>query len=107
MMLMTAKGIRMSNLVTLISGRVGRPVFDKTELTGLYDISLEYPRQSALSVATPKGSATGSVPAMPPDPNASTTTIQDSISKLGLKLVPSRGPIKLLIVEHIEKPDVN
>jgi uncharacterized protein (TIGR03435 family) len=34
-------------------------------------------------------------------------SIFDAVEALGLKLVPSRGPMTVVVIEHIESPSVN
>jgi uncharacterized protein (TIGR03435 family) len=75
----------------------GRPVIDRTGLTGAYDIHLE------LETAAPNSSGPGA--ASDPLPHASdVTAIRE---QLGLRLVPAKGPVEFLIIDHIEKPTEN
>ncbi len=97
----------MTYLSHIISGSAGRPVFDKTGLTGFYSFTLEYPIQQTLSAAAPQGTDTSAGLIAAPDPSGGAPTIMDAISTLGLKLVPSRGPMTVVVIEHIDKPDVN
>jgi uncharacterized protein (TIGR03435 family) len=105
MLLMISKGVRMSYLVSLISQPSGRPVIDKTGLTGLYDVTLEYARQQASTAAAPGGGATGDGPVPLLDPIG--PSVFDAVQLLGLKLVPSRGPIMVIAIDHIERPSEN
>jgi uncharacterized protein (TIGR03435 family) len=81
-------------------------VFDKTGLTGAYEVRLEYAREQGLSAAAPDGGAAGSALALPSDPVGPSvfSALED---QLGLKLVSSRGPMQVVVIEHIEKPDAN
>jgi uncharacterized protein (TIGR03435 family) len=54
---LTSKGMAMSNLAANLSGSAGRPVFDKTGLTGMYEVRLEFAREQGLSAAAPDGGA--------------------------------------------------
>lgn len=107
MLLVITKGMSMTYLSHIISGSAGRPVFDKTGLTGFYSFTLEYPIQQTLSAAAPQGTDTSAGLIAAPDPSGGAPTIMDAISTLGLKLVPSRGPMTVVVIEHIDKPDVN
>jgi bla regulator protein blaR1 len=78
----------------------GRLVVDKTGLTGYYDWTLQWTPDAndprlAVDAATP-----------PSDPNKPGlfTAIQE---QLGLKLVPAKGPVEVLVVDHIERPTEN
>jgi uncharacterized protein (TIGR03435 family) len=74
------------NRNSLVSASVNRVVVDRTGLQGSFDISLEY-SPDELS-ADPGG---GSI----------FTALQE---QLGLKLEPTRGPVDVLIIDHVEQP---
>jgi uncharacterized protein (TIGR03435 family) len=102
----TAKGMQLTNLARNLSQFAGRPVFDKTGLTGIYDITLEFAHEQNLSASAPDGGASGTGPAMPTDPSG--PSIMAALDEqLGLRLVPSRGPKMVVVIEHIDKPDSN
>ena len=103
---LTGKGLAMVNLARNLSGAAGRPVFDKTGLTGLYDFTLEYAREQNLSTSAPADGATGNTIALPSDP-AGPTVMAALEDQLGLKLVPSRGPMQVVVIERMEKPNAN
>jgi len=65
---------------------VGRPVIDKTGLTGLFGFHLDY--------------------ASRPDDDRPDifTAVQQ---QLGLKLEPSRAPIETIVIDQLEKPSEN
>ncbi len=103
----TGKGMKMINLARNLSGPAGRPVFDKTGLTGSYDITLEFvpERMNGMGPAAVPGGGAGAVPDAT-DPGG--PTIMAALEEqLGLKLVSSRGPMQVVVIEHIDKPDVN
>ena len=89
-----------------MTGADGRPVVDKTGLTGLYDFTLEYVREQDLAATAPGDSASGTAVVTPPDPTGPSlmSALED---QLGLKLVPSRGLIKVVVIDHIDKPNAN
>ncbi len=89
-----AHGCTLSDLTAMLAGQFGTPVVDNTGLTGKYDFILSYhgARQSDR-----KADDLDPVPTLD-------VAIQDT---LGLKLEPARGPIKFLVVDHIEKPSSN
>jgi uncharacterized protein (TIGR03435 family) len=111
-MVMTAKGMAMAGLARNLSGAAGRPVFDKTGLTGIYDINLEYAPERMNGVGVggpvpPGGGAAGSAPEVPADPVGGPLIISALEEQLGLKLVSSRGPMQVVVIEHMDKPDAN
>ena len=89
-----ARGCSMNDLAETLAGQFGRPVVDKTGLKGKYDFTLHY-HDARLS----DRSADDRDPTPPLD-----MAIQD---QLGLKLEPAKGPIKLLVIDRIEKPSEN
>jgi uncharacterized protein (TIGR03435 family) len=100
--LLTAKGLPMSQLARNLSGPAGKPVFDKTGLTGTYDVTLEYAREPNLSAAVP-----GEGPSVTPADSAGPSILGAVEEQLGLKLVPSHGPMQVVVIEHMDKPDAN
>ncbi|HEY4379812.1 MAG TPA: TIGR03435 family protein [Acidobacteriaceae bacterium] len=90
---MSMYGTSMGMLATLLSsmGRVGRPVQDKTGLTGKYDITIQRPDMG--------GGGGAAV-----DPTDMVFTV---VNALGLKLEPSKASVETLVVDHIEKPSEN
>lgn len=68
-------------------------VFDKTGLTGIYDFKFEF---APVDLLAPAGS----------DPSSS-PSLFTSIQSLGLKLESRKAPMKVLIIDHIEKLSEN
>lgn len=85
----TAHGISVDNLVMNLSFIVGRVIVNKTGLEGGYDFTLEY---------APDGADAS-------DPRPSIFTALEE--QLGLKLEPARGPVDVIVVDHIERPTAN
>jgi len=83
-------------LTTFLSNNLNRTVVDKTGLTGKYDIHLEWNRQTANEPGNPTPSAD--------DGPSLITAVQD---QLGLKLEPGKGPVEVLAIDRVEKPDAN
>jgi uncharacterized protein (TIGR03435 family) len=101
------QGIALSGLFDTLSQVLHRPVIDKTGLSGKYDITLTLPRDE------PNGS-----PLPPPaGADAPTTNATFELSdpsffttieeQLGLKLESTKGPVEVLVIDHIEKPSAN
>jgi uncharacterized protein (TIGR03435 family) len=70
----------------------GREVVNKTGLEGAYDFTLTY---------SPRAEAVADDSAAAP---VLTTAIED---QLGLKLVPAKAPVEVIIIDHIERPTEN
>jgi len=91
-----------------LSDLMGRPVIDKTGLTGMYDFKLKYSPELARS-AGPfglLGRPPGQQPAAPTDPDAPSvpTAVQE---QLGLKLEAARGPVEVVVIDKLEKPSLD
>jgi uncharacterized protein (TIGR03435 family) len=84
-------GRPLSTLASSFGSATGRVVVDKTGLKGNYEVTLNYMPQ-------PKADA-------PPDaPPNIFTALQE---QLGLKLEPDRAPLKILVIDRVERPAEN
>ena len=98
---LTANDAQLSMLVTMLSRSTGRTVVDKTGLAGNYDFTLEWAPDEG-GPSSP-GAATGAATGSAPDQSAPSifTAVQE---QLGLKLESSKGPLDVIVVDHIERP---
>lgn len=99
-------GVTMTRLTEVLGMVVGRPVVDKTGVTGTYDVMLDFSPEGM--GPGPKGPAPGKGggnPAeAPPDSNDSGPTIFTALQqRLGLKLESRKEPVDLLVVESVER----
>ena len=77
------------------SGEIGRPVVDRTGLTGRWDFTLE--------VAMPSGgNAASDAP-----PLEGPTLLEAMQEQLGIHLKPAKDIISVPVVDHIELPSEN
>lgn len=91
---MTAHAQTTDSLVLAFSGSVGRMIVDKTGLAGKkFDFELTW---------APDDRHGGDEAA---DAGPSLFTALEE--QLGLKLVPAKGPVEVVVVDHIEKPSPN
>lgn len=82
-----AKGSQMAGLVAALASKLERTVIDKTGLKGKFDMTLDW--------SADQGADGG-------------PTIFTALEEqLGLKLVSSKGPVEMLVVERAEKPTEN
>jgi bla regulator protein BlaR1 len=81
------------------TGELDKPVVDQTGLQGRFDFKLELP-PGMLSLGPPK-------PPNPDDPPKGTPFLNALRDQLGLKLMRSRGEVRMLIIDHVEKPSEN
>jgi uncharacterized protein (TIGR03435 family) len=78
----------------LSAGTLGRPVIDRTGLTGTFDVELEY-----ITEATGAPGA----PVVTERPNG--VSLRDALKEqLGLDLRPDRGSIEFLVIDSIARP---
>jgi uncharacterized protein (TIGR03435 family) len=86
-------------LARQLAGQLGKPVTDSTGLKGKYDIGLYW------STDTMRAKTPGADGALGPIPdNGSGPTLERAIQdQLGLRLESTKGPVDLLVVDHIEK----
>jgi bla regulator protein blaR1 len=112
-MSMQASGVPIANLIGVLQQQSGRPIYDKTNLQGLYDIKLTFlpennpfgpggPGGTGPAISVPGGAAPNTNTA---DPVASVfTAVQE---QLGLKLESSKGPVEVVVVDSVQKPTEN
>jgi uncharacterized protein (TIGR03435 family) len=96
-----AQGYSMKNLADFLSqpmAGLGRPVIDKTGLTGTYNFILDWtPPHPGVRFGAESDSAS-------PEEAPSIFT---ALGDIGLKLQPSTGPIDTVVIDHVERPSEN
>ncbi len=80
----------MHTFVFNLSHEMGRQVVDETGLTGSYDFELRWTPDDQQGT-----------------PDAGPTVFTALEEQLGLKLVSARGPVEVIIIDHIERPSEN
>jgi uncharacterized protein (TIGR03435 family) len=76
---------------------LGRVVVDNTGLTGSYDLKLRWTPDNE-----PPPMLNGQ-----PDPNPAPDIFTAIQEQLGLKLESGKGPVPVLVIDHIERPSEN
>jgi bla regulator protein blaR1 len=104
---LAGQGVRIAQPAHLLSEQLDRTVLDRTGLTGTYDFKLQWtPDESQ-----PFRGIDGNPVLVPQDvhpPDSSGPSIFTAIQEqLGLKLESQKGPAKILVVDHVEKPSEN
>jgi uncharacterized protein (TIGR03435 family) len=84
----------MRQFASILSDTLQRPVVDRTGLEGNFSAVLTY---------TPDSGRVTSADQPATDPNAASifTALQE---QLGLRLDSTRGPVEILVIDHIERP---
>jgi len=102
------RNISMARITTVIysdgflAGELDRAIIDKTGLNGTFDFSIEHAPDSGSTIARLRANADTT----PPEPEGTPflTALRD---QLGLKLVRSKGRIRILVIDHVEEPSQN
>jgi uncharacterized protein (TIGR03435 family) len=79
--------VSMARLAARLSQLFHRTVIDQTGLTGTFDFRIDYAASLSDSVDGP--------------------SLSTAVQQLGLKLMPAKGPVVHLVIDHAEKPSGN
>ncbi len=96
----TGQANSITGLAESLTQILGRTVVDKTGLRDVYDVTLQWATSNSGQPLVVDG--TGSAP----DPSGPTIFIAIQ-GQLGLKLEPGRGPVEVIVIDHVEKPSGN
>ncbi len=88
-----ASNISMSGLAEKLSSLLSRPVFDETGLTGGFNFTLDFTPETPEQTPNDKIETAANGPSI-------FTAVQE---QLGLKLESRKGPLEVLVLDHIEK----
>ena len=88
---LNAQGITTAGIAQELAKNVGRVVVDKMGIEGRFDVDLKW---------TPDDAAVGDADAPP----SIFTAVQE---QLGLKLDAQKGPVEVLVIDHLELPSEN
>jgi uncharacterized protein (TIGR03435 family) len=91
----------MSYFSWILSLRLDRPVIDQTGLAQFYDFKLEWTPEPPPGLAGRPDAATNLPPTNGPD---IFTALQE---QLGLKLDSHKGPVEVMVIDHVERPSEN
>jgi uncharacterized protein (TIGR03435 family) len=97
------EGGTVSSLAGLLGMALDRPVIDKTGIADQFEIHLRFSPDDSATARPPSADA-GAPAVRAPDGPDIFEAVQD---QLGLKLAPARGPVDVLVIDHIEKPSEN
>jgi uncharacterized protein (TIGR03435 family) len=82
----------------MLTDEAGRTVLDRTGFTGNFNLSLEFAPDEAI--------ANGIGPA--PSANLSGPSIFSALQEqLGLRLESAKGPVEVIVIDHVERPSGN
>ena len=114
MIAMSPSGLRMEGLkvsmaefARILGMVVGRAVIDRTGFQGTFDVSLPFtPDEYTMGLPGAGGPGDPGGPPLPTDPTRPNifAALQE---QMGLKLETSRGPVDVLVIDHVERPSGN
>jgi uncharacterized protein (TIGR03435 family) len=83
-----------AQMATWLNYIVGKPVLDKTGISGRYEMLITFDVYSAQGRTPPE--------------NYDKPSLEDALrDQLGLRLVPHKEPMPVLVIDHIERPSEN
>jgi uncharacterized protein (TIGR03435 family) len=102
-------------LAQILAQQLGRPVIDRTGLTGTYDFALEWTPESGQGLGPGFGSPGASIPGKEPprldnpapDEQSGPSIFAAIQEQLGLKLESRKAPTEIIVIESVEKPSEN
>ena len=86
----------MGQLVGMLTGQFGRPVIDKTGLTGFYDFTLSFLPELPPGFDKER---------LPPEMLNRPSIFEALKSQLGLRLEATKGPVEYYVVESVSRPE--
>jgi uncharacterized protein (TIGR03435 family) len=92
----TGRGVSLDTVANALTRFVGRGVQNRTGLTGEFDLDLQWTDLALLLSPT----ATADPPPLADGPSLF-TALQE---QLGLKLESTKGPVEVLVIDHVEQP---
>jgi len=99
-----AENATMQLLLVNLAGITGRPVLDRTGLTGRYNFTLEY----APEFGGPGPGGPGEKSEVASGSSDAGPSIFAAIQEqLGLKLEATKGPVEVIVIDRAEKPTAN
>jgi uncharacterized protein (TIGR03435 family) len=107
--ILTAQGISMSTFAETLSTQMQRVVLDKTGLAGKYDFTLSWMQEEDASDSQPAVRVRRSEDDLSPaSPNPVGLPLTGAIqARLGLRLETVKGPVEIIVIDHIERPSGN
>ena len=90
-------GFPMSQVATMLVGQAGRPVVDRTNLSGNWRFLMKFAQERPQGAPVPPGEPI----AADPDAPSFFTALQE---QLGLKLESTKAPFDVTVIDAVEHP---
>jgi uncharacterized protein (TIGR03435 family) len=95
--------IPMPEFIRVLSMVLGRTVVDQTGFTELFDIRLDFlPDETTAALPPPPPGASGG-----PLDSANPSILTALQEQLGLRLESAKGPVEVIVIDHVERPSAN
>jgi uncharacterized protein (TIGR03435 family) len=91
-----ARGVTSAEIGKWLGLYLDRPVIDQTGLAGRFDVNLEFTDSLLHPGQAPAPEAPGDISIF--------TAVRE---QLGFKLEPGKGPVKVIVIDHLERPSEN
>jgi len=100
--------VPMAEFIRILSMVMGRPVVDRSGYTQTFDLILDFtPDQAVAGLPRPMGAGDPGSPPAAADPTAPPPIFSAIQEQLGLKLDSTKGPVEVLVIDHVERPSAN
>ena len=96
------KSVSMASIADALSGLTDRPAVDRTGISGQFEFDLRW-SDGSQPVRNDNEATRETVP----NSEAPLSIFAAVQEQLGLRLEPARGPVEVLIIDHVEKPSGN
>jgi len=94
----TGDKISMPEFARVLSNILGRTIIDETGFTATFNAQLEFSIDDAIAgLPHTPGQTDDAIPSI----------FVAAPEQLGLKITPAKGPVEILVIDHIEKPAAN
>lgn len=90
-----------------LSYSLARPVIDKTKLSGAFDFALQWTPVPGEDGGPTTAGLTPSAGEPPPTTLEGASIFTAIREQLGLRLNATRGPVDVLVIDHVEKPSAD
>jgi uncharacterized protein (TIGR03435 family) len=103
---LTVTGVGIEQFADVLSRQLGQIVVDKTGLKGEYDFALKWTPDEGQGQMF-RGAGDPPKDGAPPPESAGPSILTALQEQLGLKLESQKGPVDVIVIDHLEKPSEN
>ena len=89
---MEGNRVPIAELIRVLAVALSQPVIDRTALSGIFDIRLQFVDEA---------------PGAPAPDSQGPSVFEALADQLGLRLTSAKGPVEFLLIDHIERPSAN